>query len=49
MDKGSGQKFGDVQIGSTARVTMSKLGNPMEYNWSNFKRVTSFGKPKELF
>src|ERR1017187_6071573 len=43
--KGSGQKAGEVQIGSTARVTMSKLGNSMEYNWSDFKRVASFGKP----
>jgi hypothetical protein len=48
-DKVSDQKSGEVQIGSTAHVTMSKLGNSMEYNWSDFKRVASFGKPKELF
>jgi hypothetical protein len=43
----SARKSGDVQTGSSARVTMTKLGNPMEYNWSDFKRVTSFGGPKE--
>lgn len=42
----SAQKSGEVQIGSTARVAMSKLGYPMEYNWSDFKRVTSFGGRK---
>jgi hypothetical protein len=47
VDKGSAQKSGEFQIGSTARVTVSKLGNPMEYNWSDFKRVTSFGKSKQ--
>jgi len=39
-------KDGEVQPGSTASVTMSKLGSPMEYNWSDFKRVTSFGGAK---
>jgi hypothetical protein len=34
---------GEVQTGSLARVTMSKLGAPMEYTWSDFKRVPSFG------
>ena len=34
---------GEVQTGSLARVTMSKLGAPMEYTWSDFRRVTSFG------
>jgi hypothetical protein len=48
MDGRSDQESGEVQVGSTASVTMSKLGNPMEYNWSDFKRVTSFGKPKGL-
>ncbi len=48
VDKDSAQKTGEVQIGSTARVTMSKLGSPMEYNWSDFRRVTSFGMPKKL-
>jgi len=42
----SAQQSGEVQTGSTARVTMSKLGFPMEYNWSDFKRVTSFGGVK---
>jgi hypothetical protein len=37
------QVTGEVQTGSTAHVTMSKLGYPMEYNWSDFKRVASFG------
>jgi len=43
----SAQKTGDVHAGSTAHVTMSKLGFPMEYNWSDFNRVTSFGGPKK--
>jgi len=47
-DEGSPQNTGEVQAGSTARVTMSKLGIPMEYNWSDFKRVSSFGGAKEL-
>ena len=29
----------------TARVMISKLGRPVEYNWSDFKRVTSFAGP----
>lgn len=36
---------GEVKSGSTARVTMSKLGNPMEYRWSNFRRVTTYRAP----
>jgi hypothetical protein len=32
----------EVASGSTARVKMSKLGRPVEYDWSDFKRVTSF-------
>jgi len=45
-DEDSVQKSGDVKTGSTARVTMSKMGDAMEYNWSDFKRVVSFsGKP----
>ncbi len=28
-----------VQDGSTARVTLSKLGSPTEYRWSDFERV----------
>lgn len=42
-DDNSDRKSGEVKTGSTARVAMSKLGNPMEYNWSDFKRVASFG------
>jgi hypothetical protein len=45
-DENSARQSGEVKTGSTARVTMSKLGTPMEYNWSDFKRVTSFGGPK---
>jgi hypothetical protein len=45
-DETSTQKSGDVQTGSTARVSMSRLGYPMEYNWSDFKRVPSFREPK---
>jgi hypothetical protein len=41
-DAGSGQDAGEVQSGSTASITLSKLGTPMEYNWSDFKRVSSF-------
>jgi hypothetical protein len=33
---------GDVHTGSSARVMMSKFGDPTEYRWSDFKRVTSF-------
>jgi hypothetical protein len=42
-DEDSAQQSGEVQAGSTARMTVSKLGFPMEYNWSDFKRVTPFG------
>ena len=45
-DEESAEKTGEVQSGSTARVTMSKLGNPMEYNWSDFKRVASYRAPQ---
>jgi hypothetical protein len=47
VDDGSAVKPEDVQTGSTARVTMSRLGTFMEYNWSDFKRVTPLAKPKE--
>jgi hypothetical protein len=43
-DEESTRQAGEVQAGSTAHVAMSKLGNPMEYNWSDFKRVTSFSR-----
>lgn len=45
-DGDSVRKSGEIQDGSTAHVAMSKLGNPMEYNWSDFKRVTSYGRDK---
>ena len=32
----------EVESGSTARVKISKLGRSVEYNWSDFKRVTPF-------
>jgi hypothetical protein len=41
-DEDAAQASGEVQAGSTAHVTMSKLGNSMEYNWSDFKRVASY-------
>jgi len=31
-----------VMSGSTASVKMSKLGRPIEYDWSDFKRVASY-------
>ncbi|MBL9209826.1 MAG: hypothetical protein JNL92_05120 [Opitutaceae bacterium] len=31
-----------VQDGSTARVTLSKLGSPTEYRWSELKRVKTY-------
>jgi hypothetical protein len=40
-------KSGEVKTGSTVRVMMSKLGDPLEYRWSDFKRVTTYGGPKE--
>jgi hypothetical protein len=48
-DEASSSKPGDVQTGSTARVTFSRLGTPVEYNWSDFKRVTSYGAKKGAF
>ena len=44
-DGDSPEKSGDVSAGSTARVTLSKLGSPMDYNWSDFKRVASYRGP----
>jgi hypothetical protein len=32
----------NVEPGSTARVKISRLGRPVEYNWSEFRRVASF-------
>jgi len=42
VDDDSDGQSGEVQSGSTASVTMSKLGYPVEYKWSDFKRVASF-------
>ena len=39
-DEDSPATSGDVKTGSTARITLSKLGAPMECVWSGFKRVT---------
>lgn len=35
---------GDVEPGSSARVMLSKLGDPTEVIWSDFKRVKSYRK-----
>jgi hypothetical protein len=35
----------DVESGSTARVKISRMGTPVEYNWSDFKRVRPFAAP----
>ena len=35
----------DVASGSTARVKISRMGNPVEYNWSDFRRVRAFAAP----
>ena len=35
-------KSGEVQSGSTVRMRMSKLGDPTEYKWSDFKRVPTY-------
>ncbi len=36
---------GEIIPGSTAHVALSKLGSPLEYRWSDFKRVTSYRGP----
>jgi hypothetical protein len=41
-DESTPHALDDVQTGSTARVKISKLGSPVEYNWSDFKRVAPF-------
>ena len=41
-DDNSGTDSGAVMSGSTASVKMSKLGRPIEYDWSDFKRVASY-------
>jgi hypothetical protein len=42
VEEGNSEEYENVDPGSTARLTISKLGNSMEYNWSEFKRVTPF-------
>jgi hypothetical protein len=42
VDEDSPNTPEEVQSGSTARVKISKLGRPVEYNWSDFKRVPSW-------
>jgi hypothetical protein len=42
VDEGSPDTTEEVESGSTARVKISRLGKPVEYNWSDFKRVASF-------
>lgn len=44
-DEDPARKSGEVQSGSTARMAMSKLGQPMEYQWSEFCRVASYRSP----
>lgn len=43
-EEGSADATDEVESGSTARVKISKLGRPTEYNWSDFKRVTAFAR-----
>jgi hypothetical protein len=42
VDDASSIATDEVESGSKARVRMSKLGRPVEYDWSDFKRVSSF-------
>lgn len=42
-EKKEGEAGGDVKAGSTAKVVLSKFGDPVEYRWSDFKRVTAYG------
>jgi hypothetical protein len=44
-DEDAAGKSNQVETRSTARVTMSKLGTPMEYHWSDFRRVASYQEP----
>jgi hypothetical protein len=39
---GSAGSDDEVLPGSTARVTVSRLGKPVEYAWSDFRRVADF-------
>ena len=45
-DDASQESSGEVKSGSTARVLMSKFGDPMEFKWSDFNRVTAFPRDK---
>lgn len=45
VDEGPASTTDQLQPGSNARATISKLGRPVEYNWRDFKRVTLFGAP----
>lgn len=42
-EKKEGETGGEVKAGSTAKVVLSKFGDPVEYRWSDFKRVTAHG------
>jgi hypothetical protein len=44
-EEGEGADPDEVESGSTARVKISKLGRPVEYSWSDFKRVTTYSGP----
>lgn len=38
---------GDVETSGSARVALWKLGDRMEYEWSDFKRVTPYASPQQ--
>jgi hypothetical protein len=42
VEEGSSQSSDEVESGSTARVMVSRLGRPVEYNWSDFRRVAPY-------
>ncbi len=44
-DEDPARNPGGVTTGSTARMTISELGYPKEYSWSEFRRVASYGGP----
>ena len=44
-DESSTTDSGAVMPGSTASVKISKLGRPIQYDWSDFKRVASYSGP----
>lgn len=43
--EGSPNSPEEVESGSTARVTISRLGRPVEFNWSDFRRVPAPAAP----